>query len=46
MVDGRAGVSQEKRMQRDIDKLTGHVIICGYGRVGRAVGSRADGPTA
>ena len=43
MVDRRAGVFQEKRMQRDIDKLTGHVIICGYGRVGRAVASRAAG---
>jgi voltage-gated potassium channel len=27
----------ERRMQRDIDKLEGHYIICGAGRVGRSV---------
>jgi len=25
-----------RRMQRDIDQLEGHAIVCGYGRVGRA----------
>jgi voltage-gated potassium channel len=25
-----------RRMQHDIDKLEGHAIVCGYGRVGRA----------
>jgi voltage-gated potassium channel len=25
------------RMQRNIDELSGHVIVCGYGRFGRAV---------
>jgi voltage-gated potassium channel len=25
-----------RRMQHDIDKLDGHAIVCGYGRVGRA----------
>lgn len=25
-----------RRMQRDIDQLVGHAIVCGYGRVGRA----------
>jgi voltage-gated potassium channel len=24
-----------RRMQKDIDKLSGHVIICGYGRIGQ-----------
>ncbi len=24
-----------RRMQRDIDRLTGHVVICGFGRMGR-----------
>jgi voltage-gated potassium channel len=27
----------QRRMERDIDKLTGHYIICGAGRVGRSV---------
>jgi len=24
-----------RRMQRDIDRLSGHVIVCGYGRIGQ-----------
>ena len=43
LVAQRAGVFQEKRMQRQISALRGHVIICGYGRVGRAVVRRAEG---
>jgi voltage-gated potassium channel len=43
MVDQRAGVFRERRMQRQISALRGHVIICGYGRVGRAVARRAHG---
>ena len=27
-----------RRMQRDIDHLSGHVIICGYGRIGQSLG--------
>ena len=27
----------DRRMQRDIDKLSGHVIICGYGRIGQSL---------
>ncbi|MGH3127183.1 MAG: potassium channel family protein [Gaiellaceae bacterium] len=27
----------ERRMRREIEKLRGHVIICGFGRVGRSV---------
>ena len=26
-----------RRMQRDIDHLSGHVIICGYGRIGQSL---------
>ena len=43
MVDQRAGVYRERKMQRQISALRGHVIICGYGRVGRAVARRAHG---
>jgi voltage-gated potassium channel len=28
---------RRRRMQRDIDRLSGHVIVCGYGQVGRAI---------
>ena len=28
-----------RRMQRDIDQLTGHIIICGYGRIGQSLAS-------
>jgi voltage-gated potassium channel len=27
----------KRRMERDISKLTGHYVVCGYGRVGRVV---------
>ena len=43
MVDQRAGIFRERKMQRQISALRGHVIICGYGRVGRAVARRAAG---
>lgn len=37
VVDGHVGSLMEgRRMQREIDRLTGHVIVCGFGRVGRA----------
>ena len=26
-----------RRMQRDIDQLSGHIIICGYGRIGQSL---------
>ena len=42
-----SGVLAERRMQREIDTLTDHFIVCGYGRVGRQVGrdlSRAGVP--
>jgi voltage-gated potassium channel len=28
---------RRRRMQRDIDRLSGHVIVCGFGQVGRAI---------
>ncbi len=28
---------RRRRMQRTIDSLTGHAVICGYGQVGRAI---------
>lgn len=31
------GTVRRRRMQRKIDRLGGHVIVCGYGRVGRRV---------
>ena len=43
VVDQRAGVFRERQMQRQISGLRGHTIICGYGRVGRAVARRAQG---
>lgn len=43
MVDQRAGIFRERKMQRQIAALRGHVIICGYGRVGSAVARRAAG---
>ena len=33
-----SGALAERRRERTIDKLHGHFIICGYGRVGRRVG--------
>jgi len=29
--------TQRKRMQRQIDKMSGHVVLCSYGRMGKAV---------
>ena len=38
VVGGRlSGTLRRQRMQHDIDRLTGHYIVCGYGRVGRQV---------
>jgi voltage-gated potassium channel len=31
------GTLRRRRMQRDIDALRGHMIVCGYGRVGQHV---------
>jgi voltage-gated potassium channel len=34
---------ERRRMERTIAKLTGHTIVCGWGRVGRAVGGYLAG---
>ncbi len=31
---------ERRRMDKDIDQMSGHVIICGHGRVGRAAAER------
>ncbi|HSP39042.1 MAG TPA: potassium channel protein [Frankiaceae bacterium] len=42
LVEGHLRTVQERRrMDRTLDKLQGHVIVCGWGRVGRACGSYA-----
>jgi len=35
-----------RRMERNIARMTGHTIVCGWGRVGRAVGSYLAGQGA
>ena len=37
MADVASGRRKAKRMTRQIDKLTGHFVVCGYGRVGAIV---------
>jgi voltage-gated potassium channel len=37
LVDSRAGLGRRRRMQRRIDALRDHYIVCAYGRVGRTV---------
>jgi len=38
VMEGRWGeTTRRKRMQRRIDAMSGHYVICAYGRVGRAV---------
>ena len=38
MFEGRLdGQFRRRRMQRRIDRLAGHVVLCGYGQVGRAI---------
>ncbi|MCU0620361.1 MAG: potassium channel protein [Gemmatimonadales bacterium] len=32
-----AGTLRRRRMQREIDLLSGHMVVCGYGRVGQHV---------
>jgi voltage-gated potassium channel len=34
---------ERRRMDRSIEKMTGHTIVCGWGRVGRAVGGYLAG---
>ncbi len=38
MFEGRLdGRFRRRRMQQQIDRLEGHAVLCGYGRVGRAI---------
>jgi voltage-gated potassium channel len=37
---------ERRRMERNIARMTGHAIVCGWGRVGRAVGSYLSGQGA
>ena len=40
LIEGRLTTHMGRmRMQRDIDQLTDHIIICGYGQVGQAIAS-------
>jgi voltage-gated potassium channel len=34
---------ERRRMERNIARMTGHTIVCGWGRVGRAVGDYLSG---
>jgi voltage-gated potassium channel len=44
VVDGElAKVLGRQRMERRIARWSGHVIICGYGRVGRSIAALVDG---
>jgi voltage-gated potassium channel len=43
LVEGHLrSVRERRRMDRTLEKLTGHVIVCGWGRVGRACGEYAS----
>jgi voltage-gated potassium channel len=43
VIGGRlSGALRRQRMQHEIDRLEGHYIICGYGRVGRQVVDELD----
>ena len=37
VVEGRVGLGRRRRMQRRIDSVRDHYIVCAYGRVGRTV---------
>lgn len=38
MIEGHVGsLMERRRMQRDIDRMRGHAIVCGWGRVGSVV---------
>jgi voltage-gated potassium channel len=44
LVEGRLSASvRERRMKRDIGKMRDHVIVCGWGRVGKTVAEHARG---
>ena len=40
VVEGHLSQSvKRRRMMREIDRMSGHVIVCGWGRVGKTVAS-------
>lgn len=43
---GLGARGRRRRMQRAIDRMTGHYIVCGYGRVGRTVARELEGEGA
>lgn len=44
LVEGRLSESvKRRRMTRDIEAMAGHVIVCGWGRVGKTVADYAKG---
>jgi voltage-gated potassium channel len=43
---GRGARGRRRRMQRAIDRMSGHFIVCGYGRVGRTVARELEGDGA
>jgi voltage-gated potassium channel len=44
VVEGHLSDSvKRRRMSRDIDRMSGHVIVCGWGRVGKAVADNVTG---
>ena len=43
---GRGARGRRRRMQRGVDRMSGHFIVCGYGRVGRTVARELEGEGA
>lgn len=44
LVEGRLSETmRRRRMQRQIEQMSGHVVICGWGRVGKTVAQRVVG---
>ena len=44
MIENQIGRSGRRRMERRIRQLTGHVVGCGYGRIGRTIARLVGGP--
>jgi voltage-gated potassium channel len=43
---GLGARGRRRRMQRAVDRMSGHYIVCGYGRVGRTVARELEGEGA
>lgn len=47
VAEGGVGArGRRRRMQRAVDRMSGHFIVCGYGRVGRTVARELEGEGA